>query len=286
MNFKRTVSLICALIFSVSIPLEVSATSVGAHSFPGLSEDVVSHVSKIDLFGGKITGEKTQFYFVLPNGWKDNISADRENNLSDPMILEQINFYCNAISELYKPQLLFSLYVMDKKLWVDSSAYKPVMRSKDYVFAVKYGTNGFVLNGDSNMYKSKLAAVSNVTLIKKCIQLPPGQQESYEWTVLVDGMPVPHPVELVDSIYYINLKDACSALGYRVEWLNSTRSVFVHSSNFNDVFKVDQVGRTDGRGIKMCVINDMTYVSTAYFFRILKKNVEIDQNKNIYIFST
>jgi hypothetical protein len=271
---------------SVFLVLALFAASPAhaAEKFPFISEGAVKRVSSLDLSRGRISGEEAQYYMDIPSAWRDNVLAERVRQPEEEGVVEQINFYCSAISGIYKPQLLMALSVFDKALWQDDGRYEPALKSRDYVFAVKYGRSGFALKGDVTVYNSVRAFVDTPFKIAKMVALPQTQQIAPSGAVFVDGGLLFYPAELKGEIYYVRLREAAAAMGYTVSWNARTSTATVSGGSFPDFVRIEKNG-ADWRGKKMSHIDGRIYVSTAYFFRVFGKTVEIDKDKNIYFYS-
>jgi len=261
--------------------------AMAAFSAPALGNATVRMATRLDISGGKVTGLDGAYEFKIPVMWQDNVQAERETEGNPAYVLDQVNFLCLSATRQYKPQVLMSLYVIDKKQWSDNLPYTPVLVSRDYIFAVTMGTgkNVYISPLDRAMYQACYDEVSTVDAVKNKFKLSKVQELWREMTVFVNGAEVEKPVVFIGGTYYLPLRNVCEELGYSVTWLAGSKSATIRKDGFYDIVPVAVNMTSDTRGYKMRLVDGTTYVSVAYLYNVLRLTIEINDARNAYVMS-
>ena len=261
--------------------------AMAAFSAPALASAAVRTVTRLDLSGGKVTGLDGAYEFKIPVMWQDNVQAERETEGNPSYVLDRINFLCLSATRQYKPQLLMSLFVIDKKQWSDDLPYTPALVSKDYIFAIAMGATKSAYSSplDKAMFQACYDEVSTVEAIKNKFKLSKSQELWRESTVFVNGAEVDKPVVFIGGTYYLPMRSVCEALGYLVTWLPSSESAVIRRVGFVDTIPVTAKMMSDSRGYKMRLVDGSTYVSVSYLYNVFRLIIEIDDARNAYVMS-
>ena len=243
--------------------------------------------ARLDLSGGKVTGLDGAYEFKIPVIWQDNVQAERVPEGNPAYVLDRIDFMCLSVTRQYKPQMLMSLYVIDKKQWSDNLSYTPALISKDYVFAVTMGegVNVYRSPWDRALYQACYDEIATLEAVKNKFKLSKMQELWREMTVFVNRKELDKPVVFIEGTYYLPLRDVCESLGYSVTWSSSSRYATIRKGTFSDRIPAHANMTSDMRGYKMRLVDGVTYVSAAYLYSVFRLVIEIDDAKNAYITS-
>jgi hypothetical protein len=245
----------------------------------------------IDLSTGRVSGERAQYFIdftSLPGDWTSDVVAQRELIGIDSPVIERVEFYVRSYTRPTRDflQLMFAIYVIDRhSIDEEDIPYAVVSRSRDYVFAVRYGLGNFANVNDRTYHALKMHPMDTPIKMRRFITFPPNQRPDYRNTVFADGIPLNAPNRNIGGIYYVQLREAAEIMGYTVRWNANTNTVSVSRGTFIDTFRITADTTHDHRGIHIRLIDDRTYVSTVYFAEILHKNFSFDASTvNISIF--
>ena len=238
---------------------------------------------RLDISQGHIVSINIDYYFKVPPEWQNIVYADRvSSGESGSFVTEHLNFFCVSKSGRFKPEPMFNIHIIPEKDWADNSSYKILKRNLAYIFAVEYfDGSGFDYAPDSDQFKEAMSYVDSVEKLKTLLLVSGVEGKK----VYVRGVATSSPPEVVDGLYYIPLREAVEALGYTVNWWEKDSTVVIDRKaprEFRDSFKISS-STTESGGYKMKLINNRTYIHTAYFTRKLKANVEIGGDGNVYI---
>ncbi|MDR0957842.1 MAG: copper amine oxidase N-terminal domain-containing protein [Clostridiales bacterium] len=243
---------------------------------------------QLSLSMGRFAGVSAEYYFYVPPSFREYIFAGKLDE-SVAGEIEQIRLYCSSASKKYKPALLFSLYVFEIDDWSNSLPYKLIVKTSKYAFAVDYSeVKGFTNPDDNPIFRQIYSRVDTADEIYKLLEISDNKPVPSSDTIYINGIALKKPPKKIDGLYYVPLRDVCESFGIRILCRADDRTVQVSQDDFYDSFKIYPNTTSDKRGIKMRIINDSTgdrtYVHTAYITQILKKNVEIGEGGNIYIY--
>ena len=283
-RMKAIAAISLALLAGWYCPASVSAQNMAVHLSGGFNKQPL----RLDLSGGRVTGLNNTYEFRVPALWKDNVIAER-NMVDNPIyVLDRIDFLCQSVSRQNKPQLLMSLYVIDKSKWTDSLPYTPLLLSRDYVFCVTKNARQtpFPSEFDQAMYRACRDEISTPESIRNRIFLSKEQELWRELKVVVNGRELDMPVVIINGTYYLPMRSVCEALGYTVTWIPASMSTSIKKAGFYDRIPADPAMTQDIRGYKMRLIDNRTYVSVAYVYNVFRTIIEIDDAKNVYVISS
>jgi|GEM_PF-1365397 len=270
------------LVAASSLPVAATGFSAANAAYSGAVRTTMS----VDISDGWVRGVNNAYEFKVPNLWKECVLAEREMVGNPDYVVDRINFMVMPASRQSAPQLLMSLFVIDKTHWRDSLPYTPVVFSRDYVFAVVKGMTKtpFASSIDNARYKACDAEIATAEAVKSRIVLAPEQALWRSMAVFVNGKLVDNSVVLIGGVYYLPLRDVYEALGYTVSWSQATQSVTIRKAGgFYERLKISAGMLSDERGYKMRLIEGRTYVSTAYVYSVLRATIEFDDRKNVYV---
>ncbi len=277
---KRTRLMCMILAMAFCVIGTVDLTPVYAANF--IDYDNINRVSRLDISSGYVYGERVDYTFKLPDAWGAYCYVDREIIKDNSAYLEKLKFYCVSVSKRYKPAPLFTLTVYDRIVFSWTYAYDYVINTKRYVYAVEFGADRpFDDERDMAIYNYCMSKIKPGSKLKSYFEFPKGQGEINENTLVVGDNVLGERIYISDGNYYVPLRVACEALGYRVDWSARDNSVLVRKTSFSDRIYLSD-GATSG-GIKFVIADGCTYIAPAYFFRVLGRNVEIDAYGNVYI---
>ena len=276
-------AVIIAAVFTVVFGLSVQG---GNSSLPA-----IEWKTQVDISEGVFAGLNAEFYFVLPPEWYDAegnllVEVHRITYADDADILDWFNIYFLGSSELWQ---VMRLYVYDKVHWRDGFyPLSVVLKTQSYVFAVDWGeSRRFMDPAERELFVQVLDSVSGVSQILRCITLADGHTQELEFSVIVDGEILPSPVEIVDGVFFIPLREACDVFGYNIWWTESEQMITITNNGILlDQFVMGNDTDTEfSPRFNIRTINDRVYVVTAYFVDVFRKNVQIDDTHNVIITS-
>ena len=284
-RIKTIVAISLTLLMGLSTPIQALAQSADADIW--LSTASGRQSTRLDLSRGRITGLNNTYEFRIPALWKDNVIAERTIIGNPSYVLDRVDFSCQSVTRQAAPQLLMSLYVIDKTRWTDSLPYTPLLISRDYVFCVTKSNraSAFTSDLDKAMYRACSDEISTPEAIRSRIFLSQEQELWRELTVVVNGKELDMPVVIIDGTYYLPMRAVCEALGYTVTWSQATRTTTIKKGTFIDRIPAEPNMVRDSRGYKMRMINNRTYVSVSYIYNVFRTIIEIDDAKNVYVIS-
>ncbi|MCL2704175.1 MAG: copper amine oxidase N-terminal domain-containing protein [Defluviitaleaceae bacterium] len=247
----------------------------------------------MDLSEGSFAGLSTEFYFTLPPEWYDEsgsllVEVDRVTYAQGEDIFDAFDIYFLGERQYW---LLMRLYVFDKAKWhEEDSDFTVVMKTQSYVFAVSIGdTARFTGYWELLLFDALMEPVSAPSKIFNLITLGRGHMVENQLAIFVNGILLPSPVEVVDEIFYIPLREACDVFGYQIFWDDELRRVSIAGNDgVLDSFVMAREGEAELEFLPrfdVRMINDRIYVVTAYFAGVLRKNVQIDGTNNVIITS-
>ena len=240
----------------------------------------------LDLSTGRISGDRAQYFIdftSLSSDWADNIIAYRELTAAGSIVLERVNFFVRSYTRPARDQLqlLFAIYVIDRHaITEDAIPFEIVSRSRDFIFAIRYGTNGFVNPLDINYFNIRLMPMNTAIRMRRFIILPEPQMIDHRDTAFVYGVPMNSQIRRIDNVPFIQLREAAEIMGFNVAWIERTGFVFLTRGLFRDSFRVSSTMLNDHRNIPMRLIDGRTYVSVAYFSIVLNCHISFDQRTN------
>jgi len=273
MKKKKLLALLLILITAISaVPVSASQTA---------EQGVRLNISR-----RRIAGEKAKYYFAIPSYWIDRVSVERVRLPAKSAHIEKLNVYYEFGAFSNKPLLMASLYVYNRHEWKGDSGFELVMKAKNYNFEAEIFNNNsrFAgLDADKRVYDRCFMDLGTPFRVKGLIEMPDGEGEIVENTVFANGIELETKVLVSGSVCLVPLRETAEMLGYTVKWLQKESAVELSFDKFTDKFKVRGDMVKDNRGFDMRLINGKTYVTSAYFFRILGKSIDIDRSNNVYI---
>ncbi len=245
--------------------------------------EYINIVNRLDLFGGKVQGEQAEYSLVFPRYWNNYLIADKEFLPSSSTALEKIHFYYVPQNKVYKPVLLTTFYVFDKKVY---SAYdveiKKFLETKNYVFAVKAGSSsGLEGETDKALYNYFFNQLNEEQSLTDLIILPPTQQPITAESIYINGIKQKADVFRKGSTCYLPVREVSEALGYKVGWIAQRRVVTLTGNGRYFLLLTDN--SIISQPYSTMFIKDRIYVSSLFFMREMGTNIEIDENFNVYI---
>lgn len=273
--------------FGIMMILLLAAFSTDVYADLGINEtpsgyDNITMVTRLSTKDGRVYGEAAAYTFYFPEAWRDYVFVDRVILPKESPYLERLNFYCVSVSGRFKPALMMTVNVFKRSTFKSDHAYETMIKTRKYVFGIEYGLERpFSYFVDMGVYTYCLDQINTKALVTACFEFPSGQGEIAENCVVVLGESIGQKIQIIDSIYYVPLREICVKLGYTVSWSAKDNSVTISKGKFKDSFSLDN-GKTE-RGIQFVVIDGTTYISTAYFYRVLGRSIELDSSGNVYI---
>jgi len=235
-------------------------------------------VQRADISQGHIVGINVDYYVKIPEEWQGTVYVERQTQ-SERLETERLSFYCLSKSGRFKAEPMFNIYIIAEGKW--NEEYTIVKRNGFYIIAVEYfDGSGFDYAPDIEQFNEEMSYAGTVEKLKNLILLSGEGKKVYVRSVATSS-----PPETVDGLYYIPLREAAEALGYTVNWWQKDSTVVIDRKapkQFRDSFKMT-TETTENSGCKMRLINNRTYVHTAYFVSVLKANIEIGEDGNVYI---
>ena len=275
------------LLLFIIICLSFISTPFTILSSSDFDNIVVESHRIIDLSTGRISGDRAQYFIdftSLPSDWTDNIVAQRDIIGGTSAIVERVRVYVRSFMRPTRDQLqlLFAIYVVDRNMLDDelNIPYEIVSRSRDFVFAVRYGTNGFTDPIDISYFIVKMLPLNTAIQMRRFITFPESQMIDHRNTAFIYGVPMNNPIRRIDGVVFIQLREAAEIMGYTIGWNERTNSVTVRRGVTNDSFRIYNEMTHDHRGIPMRLLNGRTYVATAYFSSILNCHISLDPRTN------
>lgn len=283
--FKRfVISAVIIAAFVFPSPIRVSSSASDMRSLVVLSR------VPLDISGARVSGERAPYFIdltSLENDWVSDVIAQREIIGGGSPVIERVSFFVRSYTRPNRDfvQLMFAIYIIDRWAVNESDIpYEIVNRSKDYVFAVRYGTGAFESADDRFYHAIKMHPMDTPLKMRRFIVFPPEQQPDYRNTVFVEGIPLNAPGRNIGGLHFVQIREACEIMGYTVRWDANTMTVTVSKGLFTDSFRIHGDMTHDHRGIPMRLINDRTYVSTHYFGDVLHKSISfVPRTGNILI---
>ena len=234
---------------------------------------------RIDISQGHIVSINIDYYFKIPTEWHNIVYAER---ITDGVAAESLYFFCVSKSGRSKSEPMFNVHIFNEKDWSEDIPYKVLKRNLSYIFAVEYfDGSGFNYAPDADQFKAAMSYANTVDKLKNLLLVSGVEGKK----VYVRSVATFSPPEVVDGLYYLPLREVAESLGYTVSWWPKDSTVIIdrqEPKQFRDSFKILSA-TTESGGFKMKLINNRTYVHTAYFTSKLKANVEIGDDGNVYI---
>ncbi|MDR1210040.1 MAG: copper amine oxidase N-terminal domain-containing protein [Clostridiales bacterium] len=270
---KSVAAVVCALLVLQAVPARAE------------EDTVVKSRTRLDTARGYIAGLNADYSFNLPHDASARqIIIDRVILRDATMALERLDFFVAPVTAGPEPAPLLSLYVFTNYQWNDMYRLKRVLKSRDYVFAAYFeDKNPFTDLADRTAYTYVKYLLGDVDRLKRLIVLPPNQTSLYEFTLFLNGEPLTDPIIERGGTYYIPLRRLCEAMGYGVTWMAPKRTVYVIKGTFRYSFAISGTVYW-GKGYVVSLIGGRCYASSGFFTRVLKKNLEIDEWGNVYVF--
>jgi len=275
-------TVIIVILMSASFP-------IAANYFTNLTVD---SRTMLDLSSGRVSGADAQYFFdfsSLPVSWAAGVVVERDIIGGNSPVVERLRFYVRSIVRPQRDQLepLFAIYVICRSALNCESeipfGIELVNRSRDFVFAVRYGTNGFTNTIDETYYNLKLAPMSTAIRMRQFISLPPSQMIEHQNTAFIYGMPMNSQIYR-DGIAFIQLREAVEMMGFRVYWYAPTYTVTIQRGAMIDSFQITANTTHIHGNIPARLINGRTYVAVSYFTTVLGNRFSLDpRGNNIWI---
>jgi len=290
-KIKKRFSLLVIVLVGISFlstSFPVSFTVSGSE----FENPIIERSSILDLSTWRISGEQAQYFIdfsSLPFDWINNIVAEREIIGGHTSILERVNIYVRSYTRSARDHLalLFSIYVIDRWALDDelNIPFEIVSRSRDFIFAVRYGVNDFSDPNDRIYFMLKLAPMDTPIRMRRFITFPPSQRIDYRNTVFAYGVPLNSQIRRIEGVPFFQLREAAEIMGYTVSWNQTTMAITISRGSFSDSFVIYDGMTQDARGIPIRLINGRTYVSSQYFAIILNKHLSLDPRTGNIIMS-
>jgi len=245
--------------------------------------------TRLNISRQRIAGARANFYLAIPSFWLDRVNVERARISDDAPYVEKLNFYYEFGVFRSRPLLMASLYVYDRFEWTDDSGFLLVMKAQRHYFEAEIFDNRESFNEsgretDRWMYERCFAELSTPFRIKSLIELPIGYEEIVENTVFVNGRELETKVMIDGGNRLVPLRETAEMLGYLIRWIANESAVEIVGEGVRDRFIVRGSMQRDGRGYAMRLVGGVTYVSTAYFFRVLGRSVDVDSFDNVRIY--
>ncbi|MDR3239514.1 MAG: copper amine oxidase N-terminal domain-containing protein [Clostridiales bacterium] len=244
---------------------------------------VVSSVYRLDLSGGRIAGEKADYYLDVPTMWQGYLIADREKIVNRDTPLERLNFYYQPIDKNARPAPFLTLEIYDKSRYTPRTDFRKLLETEWYIFTVWIG-DGETLNNPTDIAIFNVLAgnASDDPYLMGFIRLFPGDQKLYENTIWVNGGQL-HAKAMADgNVTYLPIRDVCEQLGYKVGWIEKQKAVTLVKNDFYAILILNNLAANEG--YNLVIERGCSYVSSLYFITKLKLGVEIDRRGNVLLY--
>jgi len=259
---------------------------IAAFAVPVSASQTAEQGTSLDITKTKIAGEKASYYFAIPSYWVGKVNVERAKLPAKSLHIEQLNFFYCGGPFAGKPLPMMKLYVYNRADWKDDFPQRLVMKAKNYYFAadiIAVDKKVFTSEYDRLAFEKCFAEINTPFRVKSLLEMPSGQEELYENTVFVNGDELETKTLAIGSLCLVPLRETAEALGFKVDWIQKESAVQLSDGKTRDKFRISGNMETDERGFRVRLVDGRTYVSTAYFFKVLGKSIDTDRMNNVYI---
>ncbi|MDR1538975.1 MAG: copper amine oxidase N-terminal domain-containing protein [Clostridiales bacterium] len=245
---------------------------------------VVSSVSRLDLSGARITGEKAMYSLELPSVWTGGLMiADREKIANGQRPLDKLIFYYQPMNKIEKPVPVFTLCAYSKVDFKLESGFRILLETERYIFTIwTSDLEPLPKATDEAIYRSFLKSAKDDQYMTGLIRLASGDSKVYRNNIWVNGRLLKVKSIVSDSnVTYLPIRDICESLGYNIGWIANQKAITIARGNFYQALLADNNKVNNGYNILM--ENDKSFISSHFFTYYLGLNVEIDDRSNVLV---
>lgn len=247
----------------------------------------ISSVIRLDISEGAIKGENADYTFVLPTSWKNgSVVVNREKPSSNGLFLDKLIFLYIPRDKITKPVTFATLYVCDNKPDLTIGGSRRILETDRYTFMFdSTAKNNFIDGGiDYPLFNHYISSASNDPMMAS--QIEAAQRKTVANTVTVNGrllksQSVQSYAGAGTSTAYIPVREACSALGYYVDWSDHDFTVTIWNADEKYILSTSRSSLP--QNYSTLIIGDKAYVSSVFFMRELNANIEVDSLNNVVI---
>ncbi|MCL2699376.1 MAG: copper amine oxidase N-terminal domain-containing protein, partial [Defluviitaleaceae bacterium] len=192
------------------------------------------------------------------------------------------------IDRISMPTVFATLHVYENRpnFNLHPPGSRKILETDKYVFIFEsVSRNNFTDPVDRAAFDQHISSAANDAMMAGQIDVPGSERIIPTNTVNVNGRVLRnHAVRGAAGTIYIPVREASNMLGYTVAWSAATNVVTLNSPERNHTVTINLNPGADR--YSTIIINDRSFISTAFFMRELNANIEVDGNNNVIITTT
>lgn len=253
------------------------------HTAYAVDKDMVVFTESLNI-NKVIKSDISNITISIPAGWKKKMAIDRDLG-DNSTYTEKYNIYYKPEDEKYNKLLIMEIFIYKNDNWTEQEGARKIASSSDYTAAVSLKENPFTYGSDKVALDNILKDAGNDLFMKTIVTFEGAIASSN--VIYVNGKVMKNAAYSPQgsNVVYIPIREVCEALGYTVTWRDSDQSITVSKQGANSSENFSYViffGRANQK-YHMIKRDGMAYVTSAYFLRVLKCDIVINERNNVKI---